>query len=149
MNQSECNAAGWNPEKIARTVISTVAESLALEADEVGIHALLIDDLGMDSLDFLDIMFSLEKIFQQKIRDEAFDRVLRPKKSTDESPSDRAGAHLTSEEIHQLAPLIPLLAKAAISGEILRKELFSYVTVETLVNMVIRKVLPIVINNKE
>jgi len=124
-------------QEIREKVIQAICRSLAIEADQVRDDSRLIDDLGMDSLDFLDIMFSLEKEFRTKIRDADFDRVLRP----DKSEASLGNEFLTQEEISQLIPIIPALKDAAQKGEIPRKELFSFITVETLVEMVSRKLI--------
>jgi acyl carrier protein len=44
-----------------------IAEALGLDDDEVELDARLIDDLGAESLDFLDIVFRLERAFDIKI----------------------------------------------------------------------------------
>ncbi len=44
-----------------------IAEALGLDDDEVELDAKLIDDLGAESLDFLDIVFRLERAFDIKI----------------------------------------------------------------------------------
>ena len=49
--------------KVARTV----ADALACELDEVSPSASLIDDLGAESIDFLDLVFRLERAFAVKI----------------------------------------------------------------------------------
>ena len=123
--------------EVEEKVIIALCESLALERDEVQKDSRLVNDLDMDSLDFLDIMFSLESEFEMKIRDADFDRVLRP----DKSEAALEGEFITDEEINQLAPIIPSLKVAAQTEKIRRRELFSFVTVETLVRMVSRKVL--------
>ncbi len=43
------------------------AEALGLDDDEVELDAKVIDDLGAESLDFLDIAFRLERAFDIKI----------------------------------------------------------------------------------
>ncbi|MDV5172362.1 acyl carrier protein [Photobacterium rosenbergii] len=45
-------------------VIEVIAEVLELELDEVGFNDALVDDLGADSLDIVDLSFSLGKAFQ-------------------------------------------------------------------------------------
>ncbi len=44
-----------------------IAEALGLDDDEVEVDARLIEDLGAESLDFLDIVFRLERAFDVKI----------------------------------------------------------------------------------
>ncbi len=124
-------------DEIREKVISAVCRSLAIEPDEVQDDSRLIDELGMDSLDFLDIMFSLEKDFNMKIRDADFDRVLRP----DKSETSLRKEFLTHEEISQLAPIMPALKDAAENEKIPRREIFSFVTLDTLVKMVEQKII--------
>ncbi len=124
-------------DEIREKVISAVCRSLAIEPDEVQDDSRLIDELGMDSLDFLDIMFSLEKDFNMKIRDADFDRVLRP----DKSETSLREEFLTHEEISQLAPIMPALKDAAENEKIPRREIFSFVTLDTLVKMVEQKII--------
>lgn len=45
-------------------VIEVIAEVLELEFDEVGFDDALVDDLGADSLDIVDLSFSLGKTFK-------------------------------------------------------------------------------------
>jgi acyl carrier protein len=48
-------------------VADTVADALGCEPDEVKPNASLIDDLGAESIDFLDLVFRLERAFKVKI----------------------------------------------------------------------------------
>lgn len=122
----------YSDEEIKNKVVESVANSLALEVDEINVADKLINDLGMDSLDFLDIMFSLEKSFETKIRDENFDRALKP----DKSDAALENEFLSEVEIEKLSEFIPDLAKQSSEIKIPRKEIFSYITVETLIHMV-------------
>ena len=123
-------------QEIEQKVLEAVCASLALEPEEIKPHTRLVDDLGMDSLDFLDIMFSLEKIFNAKIRDEDFDRALRPEKAD----PGRDNKFLNGEEIARLAPFIADLHQEAQTRQIRRTELFSFFTLESLVIMVEQKI---------
>ncbi|GIK88085.1 MAG: acyl carrier protein [Betaproteobacteria bacterium] len=49
------------------TVAKTIADALGCEVDEVGPDASLINDLGAESIDFLDLVFRLERSFKVKI----------------------------------------------------------------------------------
>jgi acyl carrier protein len=49
------------------TVAKTIADALGCEVDEVKPDASLIDDLGAESIDFLDLVFRLERAFKVKI----------------------------------------------------------------------------------
>lgn len=122
-------------EEIEAKVVRILCTSLALDGDMVRSESRLITDLDMNSLDFVDVMFSLESEFAIKIRDADFDRLLRP----DKSEMARAQEFLTSQEIEALAPLLPRLRAAAEHGQVPRNKLFSFITVETLVALVARK----------
>lgn len=48
-------------------VADIIADAMACEPEEVTLDASLIDDLGTESIDFLDIVFRLERSFKVKI----------------------------------------------------------------------------------
>lgn len=51
-------------EEIFEGVREVLVNALAVEEDEVTMDATLLDDLGAESIDILDILFQLEKKFQ-------------------------------------------------------------------------------------
>ena len=60
-------------EEIFKTIQETLVEALGVDEDEVTEEATLVADLGAESIDFLDIVFRLEKAFDIKIpREELF-----------------------------------------------------------------------------
>ena len=109
-----------------------LAESLALAADEIKPQSRLIDDLGADSLDFLDILFSLEQRFALKLRSMDLDALLRVDLSADKLVDKR---YVPREEIDRMAQWLPALA-AADRDRVTPRMLYSYLTVESLVNQV-------------
>jgi acyl carrier protein len=48
-------------------VAEIIADAMALDTEEVTLDASLIDTLGTESIDFLDIVFRLERAFKVKI----------------------------------------------------------------------------------
>jgi acyl carrier protein len=48
-------------------VAATMADALGCDVEKVKLDASLIDDLGAESIDFLDIVFRLERAFKIKI----------------------------------------------------------------------------------
>ena len=54
-------------EEIFKTVTTTLVDALGIEEEEVTPEATLSGDLGAESIDFLDIVFRLEKNFGIKI----------------------------------------------------------------------------------
>jgi acyl carrier protein len=60
-------------EEIVVKVQEVLVDALGVDDDEVTIEATLMGDLGAESIDFLDIVFRLEKAFGMKIpREELF-----------------------------------------------------------------------------
>jgi acyl carrier protein len=60
-------------EEVFDKVQAALVDALGVEDDEVTPEATLVGDLGAESIDFLDIVFRLEKAFDIKIpRDELF-----------------------------------------------------------------------------
>ena len=54
-------------EEVFTGVRDTLVEALAVDEEEVTMNATLVDDLGAESIDLLDISFQLEKKFSIKI----------------------------------------------------------------------------------
>jgi acyl carrier protein len=48
-------------------VAEAVADAIGCEVEEVKLESSLIDDLGAESIDFVDIIFRLQRLFQVKI----------------------------------------------------------------------------------
>jgi acyl carrier protein len=63
--QSEINKQ--DVDAVYPTVAKTIADALGCEIDEVKREASLINDLGAESIDFLDLVFRLERAFKVKI----------------------------------------------------------------------------------
>lgn len=64
-------------EEVFDKVRTALVDALSVDEDEVTPDAKLVDDLGAESIDLLDIMFRLEKAFEIKIpRDELFPETL-------------------------------------------------------------------------
>lgn len=120
----------FTQEQIRVHIIEALAKSLTRAPDTIHGDDTLINDLGLDSLDFLDVMFALEKRFKVKIRDAAFDRLLKPTQHEALPPC------LTDEEVKAMSPIIPALAQRAQTGRVPRNSIISMLTVDSLVNMV-------------
>ena len=55
---------------LEQTVIAIVAEALSVDPEEVSLHSSLMDDLGAESIDFIDIVFRLESEYNLLIPEE-------------------------------------------------------------------------------
>ena len=71
------------PDEIFEKVKDTLVDALGVDDDEVHANATLVAELGAESIDFLDIVFRLEKNFNIKIpRGELFPESLAPPDSS-------------------------------------------------------------------
>jgi len=122
-------------QEIEKKVKDVLCSSLALPPGQINRSSRLISDLGMDSLDFLDIMFTLESVFKTKIKDREFDRVLRP----DKSEAALRAEYLTETEIERMSGILPELKEVSLREKIPRNAFFTFVTVDTLMKMVCLK----------
>lgn len=123
-------------EKIRDVMRALVADSLALKVDDVKVESRLTDDLGADSLDFIDIIFLIEKKFGVKVREGEFDFVSRLDFS---SPKVMREGYLTAEAIEKLKERLPALNQVPDPTKVTPAKLFSLISVETLCLLVERK----------
>jgi acyl carrier protein len=112
-----------------------IADSLAVDETQVLPDSRLIDDLGADSLDFVDLVFAIEKEFGVKVREADFNFLARLDFS---SPEVMRDGYITRNTIDALVPLLPALATAEDRDRITPRQLFSYMTVESLCLMIER-----------
>ena len=56
-----------NENEIIQNVKSVISQALKVDESKIGLGSSLIRDLGAESIDFLDIVFRLEKTFKIKI----------------------------------------------------------------------------------
>ena len=62
-------------EEILEKVRELIADKLGVDKDEVTEEASLIDDLGADSLDLVDLVMVFEEEFDVKIEDEELENI--------------------------------------------------------------------------
>ena len=117
-------------------VRALIADSLAVDESRVAADSRLIDDLGADSLDFVDLIFAIEKAFGVKLREADLNFLTRLDFS---SPTVMKDGFLTRDTIEALAPLLPGLQHVADRNRVTPGELFSLLTVETLCLMIERR----------
>jgi acyl carrier protein len=113
-----------------------IADSLAIEPSVIALESRLIDDLGADSLDFVDFTFAIEREFGVNLREADMNFLTRLDFS---SPTVMQDGFLTQETIAAIGPLIPALQNAPPGERFTPRQLFSLLTVETLCLMIERK----------
>ncbi len=65
-------------------VADIISETSEIPREEIGLESHTIDDLGIDSLDFLDIVFAVDKEFSIKIPLEAWTQEVNDGKASTE-----------------------------------------------------------------
>lgn len=62
-------------EYILRQIIAGIAASLAVDKDLILPETLFADDLGVDSLDAVELLMKAEKAFQIRLGDDVFSKI--------------------------------------------------------------------------
>jgi acyl carrier protein len=117
------------PDTIVSTVRRCVAESLAVPQADLALESRLVDDLGADSLDFVDIVFMLDRELDIRVRDTEFNFLTRLDFS---SPDVMKGAHLVEPVVTRLAEWLPAMRTVPDRTKVTPRELFSMITIESI-----------------
>lgn len=110
-------------------VRSNIADSLAVPTSAITLQSRLVDELGADSLDLVDIIFTLERKFGINVRETEFNFLTRLDFS---SPEVMRDGFLTQPVVDKLADWLPQVAAAPDRTKISPRELFSMITVESI-----------------
>jgi acyl carrier protein len=90
-------------EDIFQEVQEILVDALGVDDDEITLEATLMGDLGAESIDFLDIVFRLEKAFSIKIpREELF-----PAESLMSNPEFVSNGKLTEKGLNEIRDKLP------------------------------------------
>lgn len=93
--------------KVEEKVCQIIAESLCVEPEQVNPSANLMKDLGAESIDFLDILFRLEKEFNIKIPQREIERMARGGLEPEEFEKDGVLQPKGIVRLRELLPEIP------------------------------------------
>ena len=116
-------------------VREAVTEALGLEEDEVTPGATLLDELGAESIDLLDMLFRLERTTGVKIQAADLASYVQGGIS-DEEFGDEAADVITPAGMAQLKKVMPQLGAMDLDGRLSPEKVMSYFTVQNLVDMV-------------
>ena len=122
-------------QEIFEKVQETLVEALGVDDDEVTLEATLTGDLGAESIDFLDIVFNLEKSFKIKIaRGELFpDNIVN-------NPDFVAEGKLTEQGLTELKEKMPHADFSDFEKDPDINKMAELFTVQTIINYVKRKI---------
>lgn len=116
----------------ADAVRAIVAEALAKNPDDVRLDSNLMDELGAESLDFLDIVFKIEQSFNIEITRGEMERAARGDMSEEEFAP---GGVISEAGLARLRELMPE-AKDRIVPGLRPAQILALFSVRTFVNMV-------------
>jgi acyl carrier protein len=129
------NVQQYSDAEIGDVVRKIVAESLGRKLDDVSIDSVLMADLGAESLDFLDIVFRLERDFSIEITRGEMERASRGDMSAEEfAPS----GVISEAGLARLRELMPE-ARDRIQPGLRPSTILTLFSVRTFANMVIGK----------
>ena len=119
-------------DKIFQEVQEVLVDALGVDDDEVTAEATLMGDLGAESIDFLDIVFRLEKAFGIKIpREELF-----PAESLMNNPEFVSNGQFTEIGLAELRDKVPHTDLAAFEKDPDINKLGDLFTVGAIVNYI-------------
>lgn len=123
--------------EIFKKVQESIVEALGVDEDEVVPGAVLFDDLGAESLDLLDIVFRLEKVFGIKIPRGGIQQDLLDAEGLKEEDVLIEGA-LTARGAEELKKRMPEVDQARIVEGFRIDDIPMLFTVQTFVTIVKR-----------
>ena len=115
-------------------VKEAVVEALALDDDEVTPESTLMDDLGAESIDLLDILFRIEKSTGVKIEASDLGDYIQGGISDDEFSDENEV--ITAKGAEQLNKVMPQTDPSDLEGTLKADEVMSLFTVQNLTDMV-------------
>jgi acyl carrier protein len=123
-------------EDIFEKVQEVLVDALGLDEDEVTESATLMGDLGAESIDFLDIVFRLEKAFNIKVpREELF-----PAEAVLNNPEFVSGGKLTDKGLAEIKARMPHTDLSEFEQDPDVNRIADLFTVSAIVNFVETKV---------
>lgn len=128
------NVAGVYPK-----VREIIADVLVIDEEEVSLHSRLIGDLGAESIDFLDLVFQLEKEFKIKIPRGQLEKNARGELTEDEFEK---GGVLTAQGLEALKTYLSEVPAEQFKANMKVNEIPMLFTVETFCKLVIKATQP-------
>ena len=119
-------------------VQTAVTDALGVDEDEVTPEATLLDDLGAESIDLLDILFRLERKLGVKIQ--AADLAAYVQGGIPDDEFGDADGIITEKGLTQLKKALPQIDEAALAGTLRAEKVMSLFTVQNLADMVAARV---------
>lgn len=123
-----------NVEGVYPKVREIIADVLVIEEEDVSLNSRLIADLGAESIDFLDLVFQLEKEFKIKIPRGQLEKNARGDLAEDEFEK---GGILTAEGVQSLKAYLSEVPTEQFKANMKVNEIPMLFTVETFCKLVV------------
>ncbi len=120
--------------EIETAVQEAVVGALGVDEDEVTPDATIMEDLGAESIDLLDILFRIERSTGVKIQAADIGTYIQGEISDDEFSDDQE--ILTPKGMEHLKTIMPQLDTDALQGNLHAEQVMSHFTVQNLAQMV-------------
>jgi acyl carrier protein len=117
-------------------VAETVADAIGRELEQVKLESSLIDDLGAESIDFVDIVFRLQRLFKVKIPRGKI--VEEARGSLSEAEFDKGGV-VTDTGVERLRAFLSEVPPERFKSPLKLADIPRLFTVETFCKLVIRQ----------
>ncbi|HUG82914.1 MAG TPA: phosphopantetheine-binding protein [Euzebya sp.] len=124
-------------DQVTEAVHEAVVDALALEDDEVTPDATLMDELGAESIDLLDILFRLERSVGVKIQASDLNEHVQGG-IPDEEFGDENEV-VTPAGMAQLKKVMPQIDAEELTGKLKADEVMNHFTVDNLVDLVMSR----------
>ncbi len=121
-------------EEIREAVQTSVAEALGVEEDEVTPDATLMDELGAESIDLLDILFRVERSIGVKIQAADLSDYVQGGIPDEEFGDENE--IITAKGLEQLKKVMPQLDMQALAGQLQADQVMGHFTVGNLTTLV-------------
>ena len=115
-----------------------VAEALALDLDEISPESTLLDELGAESIDLLDILFRIDRATGVKIQSDELASYVQGG-IPDEEFGDEEADVITPKGMEQLKKVMPQIAEKDLDGKLSPEDVMSHFTVANLTELVASK----------
>ncbi|MEU5025446.1 acyl carrier protein [Streptomyces milbemycinicus] len=124
--------------QISEAVQKAVVEAVGAEPEEVVPEATLLDELGAESIDLLDILFRLERSVGVKIQAAQLAEYVQGGIPDDEFGDENE--IITERGLAQLKRVMPQIDVAELSGRLQATQVMGLFTVDNLVDLVVAQV---------
>lgn len=125
----------YSDEEILKTIKEIVGKVVLMEPDEIEDEASLVDDIGMESIDFLDVAFRLEETFGISLPRQGFTQRFVDKLGPDALSKD---GKISAQGVNLLRMGFPEVDPARIQEGMREGEVFYLVSAKTYLNLVKR-----------